>query len=139
MAAAALTPRIRTIVICDDIAVSLTDDDVLTLEGVRLGLETSVLPCRVALNVYLLLSSPRGGRFDGKLMIVNERTGRAVRYVKYTATIRGINQLLPLTIDVGECLFPEAGQYSFEFFFAARDSGEALKGEHPFFINYVED
>lgn len=32
-----------------------------------------------------------------------------------------------------DCVFPEAGHYNFEVYFAARD-GEALKGEHSFTV-----
>jgi hypothetical protein len=35
MAVVAVTPRIRTIVICDDVSASLTEDGVFTLEGTR--------------------------------------------------------------------------------------------------------
>jgi hypothetical protein len=51
--------------------------------------------------------------------------------VKFLATFPEDNQLLPLCVAVGECVFPEAGAYNFEIYFSAR-GGEALKGEHPF-------
>ena len=45
MAVAAVTPRVRTIVICDDVSASLTENGVFTLEGVRLHLEAASFPC----------------------------------------------------------------------------------------------
>jgi hypothetical protein len=62
MAIAAVTPRVRTIVICDDISDSLTENGVFTLEGVRLYLEATSFPFHAALSLYLLLASPRKGR-----------------------------------------------------------------------------
>jgi hypothetical protein len=134
MAVAAVTPRVRTIVICDDVAASLTEEGVFTLEGVRQHLEAASFPWRAALNVFLLLSTPRKGKYAGKILIVNERNDRPIRYVKFVATFQEDNELLPLFVAMGDCVFPEAGPYSFAVYFSARRGGEALKGEHPFTV-----
>ena len=134
MAVAAVTPRVRTIVICDDVSASLSEDGVFTLQGVRLQLEAAAFPCRAALNLFLLLSCPRKGRYAGKILVVNQRTDRPIRYVKFLAAFEEDNELSPLFVEVGECVFPEAGLYTFEVYFSARDGGEALKGEHPFTV-----
>jgi hypothetical protein len=99
-----------------------------------LHLEATSFPCRAELNVYLLLSSPRKGRYSGKILVVNERRDKPIRYVKFVAAFHDDNELLPLYVAVGDCVFPEAGPYCFEIYFAARDGGEALKGEHPFIV-----
>jgi len=57
---AALTPRVRTIVICDDRSASMTEFAVFNLEGVRIQLLASGLPCRKPLSVFMLLSNPPG-------------------------------------------------------------------------------
>jgi hypothetical protein len=132
MAAVAAMPRVRTIVICDDVSASLTEDGVFTLEGVRLHLAAVSFPCRAPLSLFLLLSSARKGRYSAKVLVVNERSDRSIRYVKFLASFEEDNELLPLYVDVGECVFPEAGQYSFEIYFSAPGRGEVLKGEHPF-------
>jgi hypothetical protein len=134
MAVAAVTPRVRTIVICDDVAASLTEKGVFTLQGVRWQLEAASFPCRATLSLFLLLSSPRKGKYAGKVLVVNERSDRPIRYVKFLATFQDDNKLSPLFVDVGECVFPEASLYSFEIYFSTRDGGEALKGEHPFTV-----
>jgi hypothetical protein len=134
MAVAAVTPRVRTIVICDDVSVSLTEDGVFTLEGVRLHMAVASFPCRASLSLFMLLSSPRKGRYSGKILVVNERSDTPIRYVKFLAMFEEDNELLPLYVEVGDCMFPEAGLYSFEIYFSARDGGEALKGEHPFTV-----
>jgi hypothetical protein len=90
------------------------------------------------LRVFLLLSNPRKGNYAGKVLIVNERNERRIRYVKFSATFEKDNELLPLYVDLGDCVFPEAGHYNFEVYFSARD-GEALKGEHPFTVLSQEE
>ena len=134
MAVASLTPRVRSIVICDDVFVSPTEDGVFTLEGVRQHLEAVSFPWRASLNLFLLLSSPRKGAYAGKILVVDEQSDKAIRYVKFLATFEENNELLPLYVEVGDCVFPEASQYSFEIYFSARDGREALKGEHPFTV-----
>jgi len=132
MAVASVTPRVRTIVICDDVSASLTEDRVFTLECARLHLQATSFPCRAALNVFLLLSSARRGTYYGKILVVNERNDKLIRYVKFDATFGENNELLPLCVDIGECAFPEAGTYTFEVYFSARGGGEAIKSELPF-------
>jgi hypothetical protein len=96
-------------------------------------------PWRAALSLFLLLSSPRKGQYAGKILVVNDRLDKVVRYVKFLATFHEDNELLPLYLEIGECVFPEAGQYTFEVYFSARNGGEALKGEQPFTVLAQEE
>ena len=134
MAAAAVTPRVRTIVRCDDLSASLTQSSVFTLQGVRLHLAAALFPCRAALIVFLLLSCPRKGRYAGKILVIDERSDRLIRYLNFAAAFQEDNELLPLYVKVGECVFPEPGPYSFEVHFSGHGGGEGLKGEHPFTV-----
>ena len=129
-----MTPRVRTIVVCDDVTASLTEEKVFTLDGVRHHLEADVFPWRFPLNLFLLLSSPRRGKYFGKVLIVNQRTDKAIRYVKFVAEFHGDNELLPLCVDIGDFIFPESGQFDFEIYFSAPAGGEAVKGELPFIV-----
>jgi hypothetical protein len=139
MSAAALTPRVRTIVICDDVSASLTEEGVFTLEGVRYHLTVSSLPWRRGLDLFLLLSSARQGEYSGRVLVISERTDKAVRYVKFLAPFDEDNQLLVMYVELGECVFPHAGQYSIEISFSSGTGSDALKGEHPFFIVLHEE
>jgi hypothetical protein len=139
MTVAALTPRVRTIVICDAVSVSRTEDRVFTLKRVRQHLEAASFPLRVELRVYLLLSSPRKGRYPGKVLIINERNDRRIRYAKFVAEFEEDNDLLPLYVNIANCVFPEAGHYNFAVFFSAHDGDEVLKGEHPFKVLSQEE
>ena len=134
----ALTPRVRTIVVCDDVSASLTENRVFTLEGVRFEILVPALPCRAPLHVFLVLSSPRKGIFPGKILLVNERDEKLVRYAKFVAEFEHENQLVPHGIDIGDVVFPNSGQYRFEVYFAMRGT-EVLKGEHPLTIISDED
>jgi hypothetical protein len=58
----------------------------------------------------LLLSSPRKAAYAGKILVVDEQSDKAIRYVKFLATFEENNELY---VEVGDCVFPEAGQYSF--------------------------
>lgn len=139
MAVAALTPRVRTLVICDAVSASRTEDRVFTLKGVRQHLEAASFPCRAELLVYLLLSSPRKGSYPGRVLIVNERNERVIRYAKFLAEFEEDDERLPLYVNMSECVFPEAGHYRFEIHLAAQGGGEALKGEHPFAVLAQEE
>jgi hypothetical protein len=134
VAVAAVTPRVRTIVICDEVLASPIEDGVFTLEGVRQHLQAELFPWPSSLSLFLLLSCPRKGKYPGKILIVNERNDKPIRYVKFLATFEQNNELLPLNIEIDHCVFPEAGQYVFEIYFSLPHGGEALKGEHPFTI-----
>ena len=139
MAAAAVTPRVRSIVICDEVSASLTEDGVFTLEGVRLNLEAQAFPWRASLSLFLFVSCPRKGRYLGKILVVNERSGKPIRYVKFVAVFQKDNELSPLYVEIGDCLFPESGPYNFEVNLAALGGGEALKGELPIVVRSQEE
>src|ERR1051326_3800800 len=97
MAIAAVTPRVRTIVVCDEITPSSTEAGVFSLAGVREHVVALSFPWRVDLSVFLLLSSPRRGKYPGKILIVNERTDRLIRYVKIAATFE--EEVLSRVVD----------------------------------------
>jgi hypothetical protein len=139
MAIAAVTPRVRTLVICDDVAASPTEDDVFTLEGVRLHLDANSFPWRAGLSLFLHLSCPRKGKYPGRILLVNDRSDRTIRYLRFLATFAEDNELLPLYVDIGECVFPEPGSYTFQVYFSARGSAEALKAEYSLSVRWHEE
>ncbi len=128
----------RTIVICDAVDASPTEEGVFTLEGVRQRVTAQCFPWRVGLSVFLVLSSPRKGKYSGKVLVVNEASGRAIRFLKFVAAFEENHELQPVQLDTGELVFPEAGQYVFGVYFSAHD-GEALKGEYPLMVIATED
>jgi hypothetical protein len=139
MTVAAITPRVRTIVICDAASASRTEERVFTLKGVRQHLVAASFPLRAELRVYLLLSSPRKGRYPGRVLLVNERNERVIRYEKFLAKFEEDSDLLPRYVNIENCVFPEAGHYNFAVSFTVRDGGDVLKGEHPFKVLSQEE
>src|SRR5262245_5871169 len=127
MSAAALTPRVRTIVVCDEAVRSEIEEDVFTLEGVREGFVAESVPCVRALNVYLLLSYPRGGRFEGEVKLVPAGQEKTIRISRFTADFGASPAANALTVDLGTCTFPEAGTYLVQVEFWTK-SGAVLKG-----------
>ena len=115
-----MTPRVRTIVICDAVDASPTEEGVFTLEGVRQHLTADSFPWRAGLGVFLVLSNPRKGKYSGKVLIVNEASGRAIRFLKFVAAFEENHQLQPVQLDAGELVFPEAGQYVFGVYFSTQ-------------------
>jgi hypothetical protein len=139
MTVAAITPRVRSIVVCDAASASRTEDRVFNLKGVRQHLEAGSFPWRATLPVFLILSSPRKGNYPGRVPLVNERNDRVIRYGKFLAEFGEDNDLLPLYVKMSECVFPEAGHYRFAIYLTAQDGDEALKGEHPFNVLSQEE
>ena len=58
--------------------------------------------------------------------------------MKFVAQFQDDNELLAIYIDVGDCVFPEAGRYNFQISFSSGES-EVLKGEHPFNVQSDEE
>ncbi len=81
MSAAALTPRVRMMAICDRVRESSIEAAVFDLKAVRQEIRAHVFPFvprRLAL--FLVLSSPRAGEYPCYVRIVNEGTDRVVFY-----------------------------------------------------------
>ena len=56
---AALTPRVRTLVVCDGIRASRIEENVFHLRGARLHVSAPRFPARRRLRLFVVLSSPR--------------------------------------------------------------------------------
>src|SRR5713226_2406186 len=94
MAAAALTPRVRIMAICDGVREGKTEAGVFHLKGVRQGLTADAFPfVPERLWLFLVLSSPRAGEFPGYLVVVNDRTEKIVFYSHF--------QPRPMFVDDG--------------------------------------
>ena len=81
MAAAALTPRVRIMAICDGVRASKIEADVYHLKGVRQAITADAFPfIPDRLWLFLLLSCPRAGEFPCYVRVVHDRTDRAIFY-----------------------------------------------------------
>jgi hypothetical protein len=138
MAAASLTPRVRNIVVCDDVTPSLTEAGVHTLEGVRQGIVADVFPFRRDLDVYLLLSCWRPGTYAGWVCLVHAESGKIIRYKPFDAIFDADSSVAVGTVSLENCAFRIPAEYAFEVWFRAGDGGGVQKGETPFFVRKEE-
>src|SRR5262245_11159688 len=99
MSGAALTPRVRTIVVCDEAVQSEIEDQVFTLEGARQHFSAESFPCTRALAVYLLLTYPRGGSFPGEVKVVSDED-KTIRVSKFEASFESESAWLALAVTV---------------------------------------
>jgi hypothetical protein len=132
--AAALTPRVRTMVICDRLRESKTEAGVFDLKGVRPSIFANAIPfSRRKLWLFMHLSSPRSGLFPGYVRVVNDDNNKTVFYA----------HLDPIPVfDVGSGImavysrirysFPEPGKYSVQVWFFQEVEADVLKGEMSF-------
>ena len=140
MAAAALTPRVRIMAICDGVRESKTEAGVFHLKGVRQAMTAQAFPfVPWRLWLFVLLSSPRAGEFPGYVRVVNDRTDRVVFHGHLVPCPRfGSNGgLWPIRYPI-RCRFPEEGNYSVQVWFFQAQGSDVLKGEMPFAVALEE-
>jgi hypothetical protein len=127
MSTTPLAPRVRILVVCDEVVPSEREDGVFTLGGVRQHF--TVGACR--LSLFLVLSSPRKDSCQGKILVVHAGTDRAVCYAKIQVAFEEDNAVLPLHVDLGSCRFPQPGPYTVQVWFSSQDGPDVLGGELP--------
>jgi hypothetical protein len=132
---AALAPRVRILVVCDAVRASQIEDRVFHLRGARSHILAESFPLRRRLRLFLVLSSPRPGRFPGYVRVINDQTNKAVFYAEIEPPPQfeeGDNYLsldLPMRIR-----FPQAGRYTVEIWFFQEAAANVVKMEQPFYV-----
>ena len=139
--AAALTPRVRLVAVCDRVRESLTEAGVYHLRGVRQGIAAQAFPF-VAFRpwLFLVLSSPRPGTYPGYVRVIDEGTEKAIHFAHLAphprfeagdATLAAAARL--------RCSFPHAGQYTVQVWFYQEKGSDILKAELPFSVTEAGD
>jgi hypothetical protein len=131
---AALLPRVRILVVCDEAVRSEIEDDVFTLEGVRYRIYARSFPCLRELSVFLLLSYERRGRFEGTVRVEDDVTNKYLRLKKFVVEFDGDNHLEALDVDLGECRFPAPRRYWIRVEFTSHEGVDVMKHESPFSV-----
>lgn len=139
MAAAALTPRVRMMAICDEVTASDLESGVYTLEGVRHGVVADVLPYRRDLHVLLVLSYPRPGTHSGWVQVVDPDREKVIRVKDFDVAFDGAHPRASVDLDLSNCVFPVAGEYTFEVWFRAIGDASVQKGEQLFLVTAIEE
>jgi hypothetical protein len=141
MAAAALTPRVRMMAICDGVRESKTEVDVFHLKGVRQEIMADAFPfVPRRLWLFFVLSSPRAGEFPGYLCVVNEQTDKVVLYghIEPRPIFDADGRTLFRSAQIA-CSFPQEGWYTVQVWFFQQEGTDVLKGETPFYVALDRD
>jgi hypothetical protein len=138
MSAATSTPRVRSMVVCDEVISSEIEDKVFTLENARQQRRTDALPCLCELSVFLVLSSQYQGDFLGLLVLRNDRA-EIIQSRRFLASFAETNDLVPVFVEMDLCEFAELGRYMFEAWFVDQHGEHAQKWELPFLILPYEE
>jgi hypothetical protein len=136
MAAAALTPRVRMMAICDRVWESKSEAGVFNLKGVRQGLTANAFPfVPRRLSLFLVLSCRRPGEFPCYVCVVNERTNREIFYshVEPRPAFASDQEFFAWCGRI-RCRFREEGAYTVQVWFFQEEGNDVLKGEVPFYI-----
>src|SRR5437763_13310864 len=115
---AALAPRVRTLVICDGIRASRVEESVFHLRGARSHVSAARFPLRRRLRLFLILSSPRPGRFPSYVKVIDDAADQAVFYgqVDPAPVFPETEDLLPLDLPI-PIRFPRSGRYTVQVWF----------------------
>ena len=102
MASAAVTPRVRNMVICDGARESQIEAGVFNLKGVCQRMVANAFPfAPPRLWLFLVLTSPRAGVFPGYVAVVNNRTDKAIFIANLNRDLSSLRmrKLLPVVCD----------------------------------------
>ncbi len=136
MAAAALTPRVRLMTVCDRVRESDTESGVYHLRGVRHRIVAQTFPfIAIRLWAFLVLSSHRPGTYPCYIRVLDDGTDKAIFFAHLGPHPRfqGSNQTLAAVARL-KCSFPHAGRYTVQFWFYQDQGSDVLKGELPFTV-----
>ena len=136
MSAAAFTPRVRIMALCDGVRESKAEAGVYHLKGVRQAIMADAFPFVPSrLWLFVLLSSPRGGTFPGYIRVLNERTDRIVfhGHLEPRPQFGADGGLWAISYPI-RCKLPEPGNYSVQIWFFQEQGSDVLKGETPFAV-----
>ena len=141
MAAAALTPRVRLVTICDRVRESLSEVGVYHLRGVRQQVVAPAFPFVASrLWLFLVLSSHHPGTYPGYIRVLDEGTDKAVFFAHLAPHPRfGSGDDTLAAAARLRCSFPRAGHYTVEVWFYQEQGNDVLKAELPFLVTTEGD
>jgi hypothetical protein len=124
---------VRTLVVCDSVRTSKVEENVFHLRGTRYHIRAASFPMQRRPWLFLILSSPRPGRFSGDVKVIDDSTDRTIYYGRIEPPPRfpADGDLLPLVLPV-TVGFPQAGRYIVQIWFFQENSADVLKMEQSF-------
>ena len=136
MPAAALTPRVRLLAVCDRVRESDTEIGVYHLRGVRQSIVAHAFPfVALRLWVFSVLSTHRPGIYPGYIRVLDGGTDKAILFAHLAPHPRfeGTDQTLAAIARL-RCSFPHAGRYTIQLWFYQEQGSDVLKAEMPFAV-----
>ena len=140
MAAAATTPRVRLVAVCDRVRESHTEAGVYHLRGVRQRIAAPAFPFASSrLWLFLVLSSHRPGTYPGYVRVIDEGTDKAI-FFAHLAPHPHFEADDDLAAAARlRCSFPHAGRYTVQVWFYQEQRSDVLKAELPFSVTNEGD
>jgi uncharacterized protein DUF6941 len=141
MTAAALTPLVRLVALCDRVRESQTETGVYHLRGVRQRIVAPVFPfVAPRLWLFLVLSSHRPGTYPGYVRVIDEGTDKAIFFAHLAPHPRfeANDDALAAAARL-RCSFPHAGRYTVQVWFYQEQGSDILKAELPFSVTKEGD
>jgi hypothetical protein len=85
--------------------------------------------------LFVVLTSPRPGRFPSYVKVIADESNQAVFYgqVDFSPTFPDAAVLLPLDLPM-HVRFPGAGRYTLQLWFFQETTADVLKMEQPFYL-----
>ena len=125
-------------VVCDEAVASEIEADVHTLENARLRLWTESYPLLRWLSVYLILSHPRTGTYEGEVWLMRDGAGARTASNSFRVAFDSGTDHTALYVELGECRFPASGDYTARVYFFDEDSHAIQKGEAKLEVHTME-
>jgi len=137
MAAAALTPRVRLMTLCDGVRESKTEAGVYHVKGLRQRIVAQAFPfVPLRLRLFLIFSSVRPGQFPGYVLVINDKTDKTILYGDLTPHPKfEANKETVVNVTRLRCSFPQPGRYTVQVWFFQEQGPDVLKGELPFTVS----
>src|SRR6266404_2659509 len=137
MPGAALTPRVRLMALCDAVKASRLEAGVFDLRGVRNYISAASFPSVPRrLWLYLLLSSPRKGRYPGYVRVIEDQVGETGKTILFSKiepapVFQEDDEFLPVPVRL-TCEFPHPGRYIIQVWFFQEETPDVIKAEQLF-------
>jgi hypothetical protein len=133
---AALTPRVRTLVICDDIQPSEIEENVFHLWGARYQVFADSFPLWCELRVFLVLSHVHPGRFPAFVSVIDEEIDAILFTGEIQPEFTAENTFYPCVVPI-RVEFPNEGRYWVQVAFGSDFSSATLKKEEPIHVRTI--
>jgi hypothetical protein len=127
MAALPASPRVRAMVLCDEIMPTVAENDVYDLLGVRTEIRAAAFPhVHPRLAVYLQVSGHQGTADCHVIIIRAEDESEIAVAPIQTLHLAGPLFIAPIWWTIDDCSFPEPGVCYVQAYFGAKLLNERL-------------